>query len=65
MKNGSVKKSLEKSKNEKRKNSHAKNLQKKYQRVYNNCYELRSRAIKKPNGQTKKIGQKVGSKKIA
>ena len=50
MKNRSVKKSLEKSKNvleEKRKNSQAKNLHKKDQHVYNNCYELRSRAINK------------------
>ena len=40
--------SHEKSKNvleEKRKNSQAKNLHKKDQHVYNNCYELRSRAI--------------------
>ena len=53
-----VKKSLEKSKNvpEKRKSGQAKNMQIKYQNVYNNCYELRSRAIKylldsrRPNG---------------
>ena len=47
MKNESVKKSLEKSKNvlEKHKNAQAKNLHKKDQHVYNNCYELRSRAI--------------------
>ena len=41
-------KSLEKSKNvleEKRKNGQAKNLHKKDQHVYNNCYELRSRAV--------------------
>ena len=48
MKNESVKKSPEKSKNaleEKRKNCQAKNLHKKDQHVYNNCYELLSRAI--------------------
>ena len=47
MKNKSVKKSLEKSKNvleEKRKNGQAKKLHKKDQHVYNNCYELLSRA---------------------
>ena len=45
----SVKKSLENLKNvleEKRKKGQAKNLHKKDQHVYNNCYELRSRAIK-------------------
>ena len=50
MKNGSVQKSLKKSKNvleEKRKMVKQKNLHKKDQHVYNNCYELRSRAIKK------------------
>ena len=50
MTNESVKKSLEKSKNvieEKRKNCQAKDLHKKDTHVYNNCYELRSRAIKK------------------
>ena len=49
MKSESVKKSLEKSKNvlgEMRKNGRAKNLHKKDQHVYNNCYKLRSRAIK-------------------
>ena len=49
MKNESVKKSLDKSKNvleEKRKNGQAKNLHKKDQHVYINCYEIRSRAIK-------------------
>ena len=49
MKNESVKKSLKQSKNvleQKRKNSQAKNLHKKDQHVYNNCYELRSKAIK-------------------
>ena len=54
MKNASVKKSLKESKNaleEKRRNGQAKNLHKKDQHVYNNWYELRSRAIKK--GQTK------------
>ena len=48
MKNESVKKSLEKSKNileEKRKMVKRKNLHKKDQHVYNNCNELRSRAI--------------------
>ena len=48
MKNESVKKSLEKSKNvleEKHKNCQAKNLHKKDTHVYYNCYELRSRAI--------------------
>ena len=43
-----MKKSLEKSKKileEKRKNGQAKNLHKYDQRVYNNCDELRSRAI--------------------
>ena len=46
--NESVKKSLEKSKNvleEMRENCQAKNLNKKDTRVYNNCYELHSRAI--------------------
>ena len=33
---------------EKRKNDHAKNLHKKDQHVNNNCYEIRSRAIKRP-----------------
>ena len=50
MKNESVKKSLEKSKNvleEKRKTVKRKNCIKKDTHVYNNCYELRSRAIKK------------------
>ena len=50
MKNESVKKSLGKSKNvqeEKLKNGQAKNLHKKDQHFYNNCYELRSRAINK------------------
>ena len=50
MKNKSLKKSLAKSKNvleEKLKNGRAKNLHKKDQHVYNNCYEFRSRAIKK------------------
>ena len=45
----SVKRSLEKSKNvreEKSKNGQANNLHKKDQHVYNNCNELRSRAIK-------------------
>ena len=49
MKNESVKKSLEKSKNvleEKRKTVKRKICIKKYTHVYNNCYELRSRAIK-------------------
>ena len=49
MKNESVKKSLEMSKNvleEKRKIVKRKNLHKKDTLVYNNCYELRSRAIK-------------------
>ena len=49
MKNESVKKSLEKSKNvleEKRKMFKQKICIKKDQHVYNNCYELRSRAIK-------------------
>ena len=47
MKNESVKRSLEKSKNvREEKNSQAKNLHKKDQHVYNNCNELRSRAIK-------------------
>ena len=44
-----MKKSLEKSKNvleEKRKKGQAKNLHKKDQHAHNNCYELRSRAIK-------------------
>ena len=48
MKNENVKKSLEKSKNvleEKCKKGQAKNLLKKDQHVYSNCYELRSRAI--------------------
>ena len=48
MKNESVKKSLEKSKNvleEKRKMVKQKICMKKDQDVYNNCYELRSRAI--------------------
>ena len=56
MKNQSVKKSLEKSKNVleekrkivKRKIRHKKTKAKKDTHVYNNCYELRSRAIKKP-----------------
>ena len=50
MENESVKKSLEKSKNvleEKRKTGQAKNLHKKDQHAYNNCYELRSGAINK------------------
>ena len=50
MMNESVKKSLEKSQNvleENRKNCPAKKLHKKDTDVYNNCYELRSRAIKK------------------
>ena len=50
MKNESKKKSLEKSKyvlEEKCKNDQAKNLHKKDQHVYNDCYELRSGAIKK------------------
>ena len=49
MKNESVRKSLEKSKNvleEKRKNGQSKKFTKKDQHVYNNCYELHSRAIK-------------------
>ena len=49
MKNESRKKSREKSKNvleEKLKNVQAKNFHRKDQYVYNNCYELRSRAIK-------------------
>ena len=49
MKNESVKKSLEKSKNvleEKRKTVKRKICIKKDTHVYNNCYELRSRAIK-------------------
>ena len=49
MKNESVKKSLEKSKNvleEKRKIARRKICLKKDTHVYNNCYELRSRAIK-------------------
>ena len=49
MKNESVKKSLEKSKNvleEKHKIVKRKNCIKKDTHVYNNCYELRSRAIK-------------------
>ena len=48
MKNESVKKSLEKSKNvleEKRKTVKRKICIKKDTHVYNNCYELRSRAI--------------------
>ena len=47
MKNESVKKSLENSKNvlEGTQNCQAKNLHKKDTQVYNNCYELRSRAI--------------------
>ena len=51
MKNESVKKSIDKSKNvlEKRKNGQAKKLHKKDQHVYNNCYELRSRAIDQPS----------------
>ena len=55
MKNESVKKSLEKSKNvleEKRKTVKRKICIKKTH-VYNNCYELRSRAINK--AQTEKI----------
>ena len=50
MKNESVKKSIEKSKNvpeEKRKMVKWKICIKKDQHVYNNCYELRSSAIKK------------------
>ena len=60
MKNESVKKSLEKSKNvleEKCKKVQAKNLHKKDQHVYNNCYErssenlpIYSRAINKWTG---------------
>ena len=49
MKDASVKKSLEKSNSfleENRKNGQAKNLHKKDRQVYNNCYELCSRAIK-------------------
>ena len=49
MKNESVKKSLEKSKNvleEKRKTVKRKICIKKDTHVYNNCFELRSRAIK-------------------
>ena len=50
MKIESEKKSPEKSKNvleEKRKMVKQKNLNKKDQHIYSNCYELRSRAIKK------------------
>ena len=50
MKNESVKKSLEKSKNileEKRKTFKRKICIKKDTHAYNNCYELRSRATKK------------------
>ena len=49
MKDESEEQSLEKSKNvleEKRKNS---------QHIYNNCYEFRSRAIKKQNDKDKKL----------
>ena len=48
-----VKESLEKSTNvleEKRKNSRAKNLHQKDQHYYNDCYEIRSRAIEKNTG---------------
>ena len=46
-----MKKSRKKSKNvlEESKNGQAKNLHKKDQHVYNNCYELCSRAINKIN----------------
>ena len=49
MKNESVKKSLEESKNvlEKRKMVKPKKLHKKDQHVYSNCYELRSKEIKR------------------
>ena len=52
MKNESVKKSPDKSKNvleEEREKGQAKNLHKKDQHVYNNYYELRSRAINNNN----------------
>ena len=48
MKNENMKKSLDQSKNvleEERENGQAKNLHKKDQHIYNNYYELRSRAI--------------------
>ena len=60
MMNESVKKSLEKSKNvleEKRKIAKRKICIQKDAHVYNNCYELRSRAIKhlEKNEQRKKL----------
>ena len=62
MKNESVKKSLEKSKNvleEKRKMVKQKILHKKDQQVYNNCYELRSRAIKMIHPHEEKTSVKI------
>ena len=54
MKNESVKKSFEKSKNflEEKRKTQAKNLHKKDTHVYNNCYEFRSRAIKNADNRT-------------
>ena len=61
MKNESVKKPKEVKECSRRKaqNCHAKKLHKKDTHVYNNCYELRSRAIKKhPTCQMVIIAQK-------
>ena len=67
MKNENVKESPERSKNvleEKRKNGQTENLHKKDQHLYNNCYELRSRAINQeanPNLNCPKVAQTLNT----